>query len=271
MITAIEIENFKGIGERVRVPLKPITLLFGANSSGKSTIVQAVHLGHEIFERHNLDPDRTLLGGDAVELGGFANVVHGHDVRTAVRLVFEIDFEGKLDRYHDESLGFVEDMRGSAEISAMLAGCSSAAVEIEVNWNNTLAIPTVGGYAIKINGQLLARLTALSETLQGADKRLAFSLVIINFEHLLFNAGNEGGVTWRFSEFGPLTKELAAEGRHYALAPARESKGIIPSALPKWGQLLDLLFGQRQRRNGLRTSMVSMYHRGRRTTSAGLR
>jgi predicted ATPase len=33
-ITAITIENFKGISEPVRVELKPITLLFGANSVG---------------------------------------------------------------------------------------------------------------------------------------------------------------------------------------------------------------------------------------------
>jgi uncharacterized protein YuzE len=55
MITAIEIENFKGIGERVRVPLKPITLLFGANSSGKSSIIQALHYAREIFERGNFN------------------------------------------------------------------------------------------------------------------------------------------------------------------------------------------------------------------------
>jgi predicted ATPase len=36
-------ENFKGISEPVRVELKPITLLFGANSVGKSTIVQVLH------------------------------------------------------------------------------------------------------------------------------------------------------------------------------------------------------------------------------------
>jgi hypothetical protein len=29
MITAIEIENFKGIRDRVRIEMKPITLLFG--------------------------------------------------------------------------------------------------------------------------------------------------------------------------------------------------------------------------------------------------
>ena len=40
MITAIEIENFKGIRDRQRIELKPITLLFGPNSAGKSTLLQ---------------------------------------------------------------------------------------------------------------------------------------------------------------------------------------------------------------------------------------
>ncbi len=83
MITAIEIENFKGIRDRVRVELKPLTLLFGPNSAGKSSIIHALLLGYEIFERHNLDPDRTVLGGDAVDLGGF---VHGHNTSQPVRM-----------------------------------------------------------------------------------------------------------------------------------------------------------------------------------------
>ena len=78
-ITAITIENFKGIREPVRVELKPITLLFGPNSAGKSTIIQALHYAREIFERQNLNPDRTLLGGGAIDLGGFESLVHKHD------------------------------------------------------------------------------------------------------------------------------------------------------------------------------------------------
>ena len=35
-ISAIEIENFKGISERQRMEFKPITLIFGPNSIGKS-------------------------------------------------------------------------------------------------------------------------------------------------------------------------------------------------------------------------------------------
>jgi len=43
-ISSITIEKFKGINEPIRVDFKPITLLFGPNSAGKSTIVQALHM-----------------------------------------------------------------------------------------------------------------------------------------------------------------------------------------------------------------------------------
>jgi AAA ATPase domain len=42
VITGISIENFKGIRERVEVKLRPLTLLFGTNSAGKSSILHAL-------------------------------------------------------------------------------------------------------------------------------------------------------------------------------------------------------------------------------------
>lgn len=76
MITGISIENFKGIGDKVEIELRPITLLFGPNSAGKSTILHALHYAREIFERHNLDADLTRAGGRYVDLGGFRNFLH---------------------------------------------------------------------------------------------------------------------------------------------------------------------------------------------------
>jgi AAA15 family ATPase/GTPase len=57
IIKALTIENFKGIREPVRVEFKPITLLYGPNSAGKSTIVQAIHYAREVLDRNNLDAD----------------------------------------------------------------------------------------------------------------------------------------------------------------------------------------------------------------------
>ena len=47
-----------------------MTLLFGPNSAGKSTILQALHYLREILERGNIDPDVTIAGG-LIDLGGF--------------------------------------------------------------------------------------------------------------------------------------------------------------------------------------------------------
>ena len=49
LITAVEIENFKGIGRPMRVEFRPITLLFGNNSAGKSTVLHALCYAHEIL------------------------------------------------------------------------------------------------------------------------------------------------------------------------------------------------------------------------------
>lgn len=62
MLSALELENFKGIATRQRVDFAPLTLLFGANSAGKSTILQALLYLHELLERGTADVDRTELG-----------------------------------------------------------------------------------------------------------------------------------------------------------------------------------------------------------------
>ena len=49
MITGITIENFKGIRGRLEIELRPLTLLFGANSAGKSSILHALQYPAEVF------------------------------------------------------------------------------------------------------------------------------------------------------------------------------------------------------------------------------
>src|ERR1700739_3276201 len=89
-LSRIEIENLKGISARQAIDLKPITLLFGPNSVGKSTILQALHYLREILERRNVDPDVTIAGG-LTDLGGFTSLVHNHELDRAIRLKIEMD------------------------------------------------------------------------------------------------------------------------------------------------------------------------------------
>lgn len=93
IISAITIENFKSIKEPVRIELKPITLLFGPNSVGKSTIIQALHYAREIILGAGPDAIYPETGGETVRLGGFANLVHNRDITKAIRFKVEFDLD----------------------------------------------------------------------------------------------------------------------------------------------------------------------------------
>ena len=156
-ISSITIENFKGIRNPVTVDFKPITLLFGPNSAGKSTIVQALHYALEIFERHNLDPDRTSIGGKAVDLGGFETLVYNHDVSKSIRLKIELDLQDEdlpqyFDGYEDMGLSQFSDK----QIGEIPMRAVSAAVEVSVRWNHQLNRPVLFQYKVEMNGVHLA-------------------------------------------------------------------------------------------------------------------
>ncbi|MCD6328001.1 AAA family ATPase, partial [bacterium] len=76
MLTSLSLGNFKAFADTQKVPLKPITLIFGANSSGKSSIIHSLVLAQHASKTGNLDVHRTELGGESVDLGGFRQYVH---------------------------------------------------------------------------------------------------------------------------------------------------------------------------------------------------
>mgnify|MGYP001568381159 FL=1 len=90
-LTAFRLANFKAFGASQRVPLRPITLIFGANSAGKSSVIHALALAHHAVETGELDTQRTQIGGEAVDLGGFRQYVHRRERERQVELAFEMD------------------------------------------------------------------------------------------------------------------------------------------------------------------------------------
>lgn len=79
---ALRVGNFKAFADTQRIPLKPITLIFGPNSAGKSSFIHSLALAHEAqFGRDKrglarLDVHHTEIGGNSIDLGGFRQYVH---------------------------------------------------------------------------------------------------------------------------------------------------------------------------------------------------
>ena len=79
MLTGLILENFKTFGGVHPIPLGPLTVIYGANSSGKSSILQAL-----LFLKQNVhlaeNPNGpVILNGTEVDLGGFRQVSFLHD------------------------------------------------------------------------------------------------------------------------------------------------------------------------------------------------
>ena len=90
-LNAFRIANFKAFAATQRIPFRPITLIYGANSAGKSSVLHALALAHHAIETGDLDTQRTQIGGETIDLGGFRQYVHRRDRDRRVELSFELD------------------------------------------------------------------------------------------------------------------------------------------------------------------------------------
>lgn len=87
MLKRLRIRNFKAWADTEGVRLAPITVLFGNNSAGKTSIPQLLLLLKQTAE--SSDRQRVLHFGDhrtAVELGDYPGVVHNHEIELPIRL-----------------------------------------------------------------------------------------------------------------------------------------------------------------------------------------
>lgn len=147
IIRSIKLKNFKAIGEQeATIAFAPVTLLFGPNSAGKSSIIQALHYAHEVLNRNNPDADRTLLGGRAIELGGFRNMVHQRDISRSIFLTFDLDL-GRTDlpTYR------VDYQTSHADWADWASGVLSASVCIRIDWSDLLERPYVRHVEVKLD------------------------------------------------------------------------------------------------------------------------
>ena len=90
MITRLHIENFKSWRDTGELRFAPLTGFFGANSSGKTAILQFLLMLKQTVD--SPDPNEVLNFGDErdpVMLGTFPDVVFGHETKRSLRWSFE--------------------------------------------------------------------------------------------------------------------------------------------------------------------------------------
>ena len=88
-VTRLRLANFKAFSSTQEISIKPLTLIYGANSSGKSSILHALVLANHAMKTGSLDVHHPKIGGHSIDLGGFLQYCHQHQSHTNVVLGFD--------------------------------------------------------------------------------------------------------------------------------------------------------------------------------------
>jgi predicted ATPase len=91
MIRSLHLGNFKAFAETQDIPVRPLTLIFGPNSAGKSSVIHGLALAHHAILTGELDTQRTEIGGESIDLGGFRQYVHRRETNRQVEWTIELD------------------------------------------------------------------------------------------------------------------------------------------------------------------------------------
>lgn len=137
MLRAIRVTNFKAFGETQEIPIRPITLIYGPNSAGKSSILHALAYAHHASRTGELDVHKTELGGQSIDLGGFRQFVHRGNTDEPVVLEFVVEVPR----------GESEAARWTAELKVTIKRDSDNVVRVK-------------SYSISSGGEMLVSLSA---------------------------------------------------------------------------------------------------------------
>ncbi|WP_181427065.1 AAA family ATPase [Pseudomonas syringae] len=98
MFTSLKIKNFKAFSEWQSLTLAPITLIYGPNSSGKSSIIHSIMLLKQSLTRPSTQGG-LVSNGEYVDLGDFSSMVNGHDIKKSIS--FKISYTARKKTVED--------------------------------------------------------------------------------------------------------------------------------------------------------------------------
>jgi len=169
---ALRVGNFKAFANTQRIPLKPITLIFGPNSAGKSSFIHSLALAHEAqFGREKrslsrLDVHHTDVGGSSIDLGGFRQYVHRGQLNKRVEWGAELNVSALADS---------KDQR----LAQLLASVGTVSLNIELGIElddrdrpKSGASPRVDAIEIAGDGNELLRMSRRRTDGHGSSLRL---------------------------------------------------------------------------------------------------
>jgi predicted ATPase len=190
VLTEFRLRNFKGWADTGRIRLAPLTVFFGRNSSGKSSLLQAHLLMKQTAE--SLDTRRVLELGDPdayVDLGTYRDVVRDHDIANAITLQFGWRADQPVELGAGKNAALADTFTFTTEIAAQETGSLRGQMYVKslryglgADQARSVGLDAVpgGDYELVAEGLSLARRSGRPVTLPEPVKCYGFPDAVFN-------------------------------------------------------------------------------------------
>jgi len=157
-ITEISLTNFRSFQATQRIQLAPVSLLFGPNSVGKSSLLMALFYLQQILEKGHCDPQRIDVLGEK-HVGGFASLVNGGNLNKQIVLKIKVDKAGSIGTSYNQLYELINEDFGLT-VDSPTGDADSFAVEMHIAWSNAAEDAYVACYKLWLDDALIAELTS---------------------------------------------------------------------------------------------------------------
>lgn len=129
MLSSWTVKNFKSIANKTKLEFAPLTIFAGANSSGKSTIIQSILMVTQTIQ-NSVSTKSIVLNGHIIKLGIFSDILSNNSTGDDISIEFKITPE--KDEKEDLEYGFFDVDQQIKELSCEFSFSSKAEGKQEI-------------------------------------------------------------------------------------------------------------------------------------------
>lgn len=169
-ITKLTLTNFRSFKEAQTIEIAPITLLFGPNSVGKSSVLMALFYLQQIIEKGQCNPQRLEALGNKL-VGGFKNLVNGRDLSKSIVIRVDYDKKGAIGSTYAKSLELLSESSTLHDVSLLLqdqaAATEQVGLEFVISWSKLQKTAYIQKLRVWLNDDFICE-TACDEGLKNS-------------------------------------------------------------------------------------------------------
>jgi AAA15 family ATPase/GTPase len=162
-ITKLSLTNFRTFKETQTIEFAPITLLFGPNSVGKSSVLLSLFYLQEILTTGECDVQK-IEALDDKYIGGFKNLVTGRDTNKSITIKVEYDKTGKIGSTYAKTFELASSdnfmQQPSIQLQDQAMSTTSVCLEFIIAWSKSKETAFVERYSVSLNNEYLGSITS---------------------------------------------------------------------------------------------------------------